>query len=110
MTNQSLILGYSKSGLPITASHIQPHELKIANLQPKTLYLRQEGKCFYCRILIPQDEISFDHFWPRFAGNHKRRNIVLSCKKCNTKKGCQPPRPHEIQRFIRLYKGQKVWD
>jgi hypothetical protein len=58
----------------------------------RTINLRQlyhvyDGECQYCLKKIPYSQATRDHLLPRSkgGGNHDD-NIVLSCKKCNTKK------------------------
>lgn len=63
----------------------------------RTINLRQlyhvyDGVCQYCLKKIPYTQATRDHLLPRSkgGGNHDD-NIVLSCKKCNTKKSNKFP-------------------
>ena len=76
------------------------------------LYALQHQSCFYCYKHL--DNIGFDsttakrgytrdHFFPRSWGNGLRGNTVLSCDKCNRKKGSMLPNTTEILKFLHLY-------
>jgi len=54
----------------------------------KNLWIRDCGKCQYCEKKISLSDCTIDHVIPRSRGGiHSWKNIVLSCAKCNQKKG-----------------------
>jgi hypothetical protein len=58
----------------------------------KNLYLRDHGACQYCGKKVSINSMSFDHMIPRILGGKTTwDNIVLSCFKCNAKKGARHP-------------------
>jgi hypothetical protein len=65
--------------------------------QPRAINLRQlyhiyGGECQYCLKKIPYTTATRDHLIPRSrGGGNSDDNIVLSCKKCNTKKSNKFP-------------------
>ena len=61
-------------------------------LSRRNLYLRDDYTCQYCgRRRKPQD-LNLDHVTPRSRGGAASwENLVTSCKRCNFKKGSQPP-------------------
>lgn len=55
----------------------------------KEQYSVQTGKCAYCRIPLHYKDIvtHVDHIQPlRFDGTNAFTNLLLSCRRCNTKK------------------------
>lgn len=59
----------------------------LRKLRKKSLY-KQNSHCLYCEKNLSYEEATVDHIIPvsRF-GVHKPVNIVISCVKCNRKKG-----------------------
>lgn len=58
----------------------------------KQLYGVYDGKCQYCLKQIPYSAATRDHCYPRSkGGDNSDSNIVLSCKKCNSKKSNKFP-------------------
>lgn len=63
----------------------------------RTINLRQlyhvyDGLCQYCLKKIPYTQATRDHLLPRSkGGGNQDDNIVLSCKKCNSKKSNKFP-------------------
>ena len=67
------------------------------------LYLRQNGRCFYCRRLMVLDDWSLkqehrpflatiNHYLPRLAGGvEEEGNSVAACFDCNRHKGHKLP-------------------
>ena len=68
------------------------HSKKKGKAQARAINLRQlyyiyDGECQYCLKKIPYTSATRDHLVPRSkGGGNADDNIVLSCKKCNTKK------------------------
>lgn len=76
------------------------------------LYALQKQSCFYCLKRLDnighdsttaKNGYTRDHFFPRSWGNGLRGNTVLSCAKCNRKKGSTLPSTDEIMKFLHLY-------
>jgi 5-methylcytosine-specific restriction endonuclease McrA len=54
-------------------------------MKTKTLYLREGGKCFYCRKFLPFSKSTIDHIIPKgVGGEDKEENMALCCKTLNT--------------------------
>lgn len=54
----------------------------------KNVWLRDEGKCQYCSKAINSNEFTIDHVKPKCDGGQSSwDNVVVSCYKCNQKKG-----------------------
>ncbi len=58
---------------------------------PRQLFIYQDGKCFYCGMpLVENGKFYYqeEHMLPLSrGGKHDYRNICLSCKPCNLRKG-----------------------
>lgn len=76
----------------------------------------QNHKCFYCTRTLTNAPFckdtaklgyTRDHFFPRSWGYTLSGNTVLSCDKCNRRKGSTLPTREEISRFIKLWEGIK---
>lgn len=54
-----------------------------------TIYKRHDGQCFYCgRQILQGEKFHIDHVIPWVRGGRTvESNGVLSCPKCNLKKG-----------------------
>lgn len=85
---------------------------KAQQLSYSLLLKLQDHACFYCRKLLqdasfcPKTEkhgYTRDHFLPRSMGNNFNGNLVLSCDKCNRKKGSTLPSRDEICRFVSIW-------
>ena len=64
----------------------------------KNLYLRDNRQCQYCGKQLNFSQMSLDHIQPRSKGGATSwENIVCSCTKCNTKKGCRTPKEDHMQ-------------
>jgi len=62
------------------------------SIKLRQLYNIYDRKCQYCLKEIPYSVATRDHVIPRSAGGHNcDSNIVLSCKKCNLRKGSKFP-------------------
>lgn len=56
-----------------------------------TQFGKQRGLCFYCDISLVGIKTNVEHINPRSkGGKNSRRNLVLSCWKCNKDKGSKP--------------------
>ena len=60
--------------------------------QRQYLMKRFEGRCVYCRRVIPKGEVTCDHVVPKIRGGaDEYANMALCCKPCNTMKGSRTP-------------------
>ncbi len=68
------------------------HKFKTIRYSKRNIWIRDEGCCQYCDTFIPK-EYTVDHVIPRTKGGKTVfDNVVLSCFKCNQKKGDKTPR------------------
>lgn len=52
------------------------------------LHSYQHGKCFYCFVDIQLGKGTIDHYIPKSKGGKNGiHNLVLSCSRCNQRKG-----------------------
>ena len=71
----------------------------------------QHGECFYCsKTLGPVSKTSGvphgftrDHFFPRDMGLTFKGNMILSCARCNRKKGNKLPLREEVIRYHHIW-------
>jgi len=57
-----------------------------------SVYDRDAGTCAYCGKPLPRHSATIDHVIPRAQGGQDTwHNLVLSCARCNQKKGNQTP-------------------
>lgn len=58
----------------------------------ENVYARDGGTCQYCRKRVSRAEATYDHVLPRSKGGRTGwDNIVISCLKCNQRKGGRTP-------------------
>lgn len=56
------------------------------------LWVRQRGRCKYCRGALSKETMTLDHVVPRAKGGRLTlSNLVLACKPCNESKGDAMP-------------------
>ena len=49
---------------------------------------REQGRCFYCRRTLTDEDSGLDHAEPQIAnGTNSYRNVVAACHSCNSSKG-----------------------
>lgn len=100
-THDFLTIGTSSGPIPfpikvrfitgIIAARIKKFSMNAA-LSKRNLYLRDNGKCQYCNISVSIKTGTIDHVIPKSrGGTHCWENIVLSCARCNQKKGNKLP-------------------
>ncbi|MDW9479020.1 HNH endonuclease [Sinorhizobium meliloti] len=54
------------------------------------IWIRDEGKCAYCREALKMNEFTFDHVVPQMLGGRTEwTNIVCACQPCNGKKAAK---------------------
>lgn len=98
-THESLTIGTSSGQIPLPikvrfTSGIIIGKIRnisqVAKLSRKSLFLRDSGECQYCEIRLSLKSCTIDHVIPRSrGGRHEWKNVVLSCTRCNQKKGSQ---------------------
>ena len=103
----------------------------IGNFAPfnrHNIWIRDQGKCAYCKMNLKISEFTFDHVIPKkLGGNSEWENIVCACRPCNSSKADKPlrnsglklafkphkPTTHEIAKKARKMNGfgpiQKEW-
>jgi hypothetical protein len=70
----------------------------------RLLTKRDGAGCYYCKVELMEDQITFDHYIPQSAGGTwDLENLRISCQKCNNRKSnlipdgkrhpVPPPRP-----------------
>ena len=69
--------------------HRQPPIIRFSRAN---VYARDENLCQYCRLRVPERDLTLDHVIPVVRGGRKNwENIVAACKGCNQKKGDRTP-------------------
>ncbi len=64
----------------------------------ENVFLRDKGRCQYCRRKLTLKEATYDHVIPRSMGGPTRwDNIVICCFACNQKKGGRTPEQARMQ-------------
>ncbi len=65
------------------------------------IYARDDYRCQYCLLMLPERELTLDHVYPAVRGGRKTwENIVAACIRCNQRKGNRTP----DEAGMRLYK------
>ncbi len=55
------------------------------------VWIRDEGKCVHCQKELTPDTVTFDHVIPvSHGGRCYAKNLVLSCHRCNHRRGNKP--------------------
>jgi 5-methylcytosine-specific restriction endonuclease McrA len=68
------------------------HRSTRVRLTRKGVWDRDRGRCQYCAVRLPYDQMTFDHVVPKSnSGKTVWTNIVVSCEPCNQKKGDKSP-------------------
>ena len=68
------------------------HKINHVRLSRKTLWIRDNGICQYCRISVSPKSYEMEHVIPKSrGGNSDWCNLVVSCSSCNQKKGSRTP-------------------
>lgn len=98
-THETLTIGTASGDFPYPVkvrftSGVMIGKLKGINrhapLSKKNIFLRDEGKCQYCHKNLALSTCTIDHIVPKSKGGMNRwENVVLSCSKCNQKKGAR---------------------
>ena len=65
---------------------------KTASLTRKNILKRDGYKCGYCDDRLESESLTIDHILPTSrGGKHEWKNVVCSCKRCNSKKSNRTP-------------------
>lgn len=65
---------------------------RVMRFSRHNVFVRDQGRCQYCRKQVPRHEATFDHVVPRVQGGPTNwTNIVLACFRCNHRKGGRTP-------------------
>jgi DNA-binding Lrp family transcriptional regulator len=74
-----------------TAPEVQDIEIVDFYKDPKyrpAILEREQGRCFYCRRTLTDEDSGLDHAEPQKAnGTNSYRNVVAACHSCNSSKG-----------------------
>ncbi|MEK6774723.1 MAG: HNH endonuclease [Bdellovibrionota bacterium] len=78
--------------IPASPEHIKKEKAKARELR-QSLWWRQQigrGICYHCEKKFGSAELTMDHLIPiGRGGKTSKKNCVLSCKECNSKKGAR---------------------
>lgn len=70
-----------------TIRYVEYKKEKISKKVRKTVYERDDYKCVYCGS---DKNLTLDHVIPESKGGESTvENLVVACRKCNTKKGTE---------------------
>lgn len=92
--------GYNKTGLrtvvslpPVIAVNSVHKDMgAIPALNNPALFRRDGGLCMYCGNDFDERALTRDHIFPRARGGANTwQNVVASCFRCNSHKGCMTP-------------------
>lgn len=78
--------------MPAVIRFVRPHKRRRGQIKfsKRNIYLRDGGKCAYCRSQVEISEATYDHVVPRQKGGKTDwENIVIACHPCNQQKGCK---------------------
>lgn len=72
-------------------------------LQKTRLLAQQDGRCFYCAVVLTAQFGTIDHLMPTSkGGDNHHLNKVCACRTCNKAKGDRMPTEAEMQRAARM--------
>jgi hypothetical protein len=85
--------------------NLEEEDFMRANVLRHAIHAREGGHCFYCLRLVTPQMRCLDHVVPRaHSGNNSYRNLVSSCRECNSQKG-----PCCAEDFLRsLFRERKL--
>jgi hypothetical protein len=62
---------------------------------------RDGARCRYCALRLEENEVTFDHVFPRSrGGSDKPDNLVVACMPCNLKKSDRTPAEAEMPLMV----------
>ncbi len=70
--------------------HIKRERRKAQELRKGSWWKQQIGRgvCYHCGGRFPKEQLTMDHLIPiSRGGKTNKKNVVVSCKDCNTRKG-----------------------
>lgn len=71
-------------------AHQKKEKAKARELRASSWWKQRlgEGVCYHCENKFPVSELTMDHLIPiARGGKSDKKNCVVSCKECNSKKG-----------------------
>lgn len=74
--------------------HIKRERAKAKELRRSQWWRQQVGPglCHYCGEKFPREQLTMDHLIPLARGGRTtKKNVVVSCKECNSKKKYMTP-------------------
>lgn len=81
-------LVYSRSAWAFQPERKSKSKSKRVNKQRHTLWVKQDGKCYYCFQPCTQKTFTIDHIVPKSkGGGNNISNKVGACSSCNNAKG-----------------------
>ncbi|MBD3418680.1 MAG: HNH endonuclease [Chitinivibrionales bacterium] len=74
-------------------THYMPRKfVRVLPFSRKNVFLRDKGECCYCNKQVTLANFTFDHVVPKCMGGRSEwANVVVSCMRCNSKKGGKTP-------------------
>jgi len=64
----------------------------LARPSKRNIIRRDNSECQYCGCHVSRESVTIDHVIPKSrGGKHEWTNVVVSCKKCNSKKSNRTP-------------------
>ncbi|MCM2353750.1 MAG: HNH endonuclease [Pseudobdellovibrio sp.] len=75
---------------PASESHQKIEKAKAREMRKSSWWKQQLGKgiCYHCEQKFKAEDLTMDHLIPiARGGKTDKKNCVVSCKECNTKKG-----------------------
>ncbi len=83
----------------------KPPNIRDVKFSKTNVFARDKGRCRYCNKKLTMDSATYDHVVPRAQGGKTLwKNIVISCKKCNNKKGARTPKEANMMLLTRPYR------
>jgi CRISPR/Cas system Type II protein with McrA/HNH and RuvC-like nuclease domain len=69
-------------------------------LDREKLLVKQNNKCFYCKTPLTKKTATMDHVVARkFVKHHSTANCVVSCFRCNQRKGHKPKEDLKLEEW-----------
>jgi CRISPR/Cas system Type II protein with McrA/HNH and RuvC-like nuclease domain len=81
-------------------------------IEKQYVYIREQGKCYFCGKEVLLKKVSLDHYLPKSAGGpNDSFNLVLSCKRCNKLKKSTIPKDYGevlLRLFQKAVRDEKI--
>lgn len=82
---------------------------RVVRFSREAIYIRDGGKCAYCRQTVAKAEITYDHVLPRRLGGKTHwENIVIACGDCNSRKGGRTPEQAGMRLAVHPHKPKSL--